>query len=95
MAMSVLEGIAFGLCIVCTTVGAQAEVVEDGVSAMLVTPGDVQGLADALARCIVDPMLRRRLGAGARQTFLEKYNIADYPARLMAVYRWTGEQVGK
>ena len=30
MAMSVLEGIAFGLCIVCTTVGALAEVVEDG-----------------------------------------------------------------
>ena len=95
MAMSVLEGMAFGLCIVCTTVGALAEVVEDGVSAILVTPGDVQGLADALARCIVDPMLRGRLGAGARQTFLEKYNIADYPERLMAVYRRTGERVGE
>ena len=95
MAMSVLEGIAFGLCVVCTTVGAQAEVVEDGVSAILVTPGDVQGLADALARCIVDPMLRRRLGARARQTFLEKYNIADYPERLMAVYRRAGERVGE
>jgi glycosyltransferase involved in cell wall biosynthesis len=96
MAMSVLEGMAFGLCIVCTTVGALAEVVEDGVSAVVVTPGDVQGLAGALAKCIVDPALRRRLGAGARQTFLQKYNIADYPERLMAVYQrgTSGERSG-
>jgi len=85
--MSVLEGMAFGLCVVCTPVGALAEVVEDGVSAAVVAPGDVQGLADALARCVADPALRRRLGAGAHQAFLQRYNIADYPERLMAVYR--------
>lgn len=87
MAMSVLEGMAFGLCVVCTPVGALAEVVEDGVSAAVVAPGDVQGLAAALARCVADPALRRRLGAGAHRAFLQRYNIADYPERLMAVYR--------
>jgi glycosyltransferase involved in cell wall biosynthesis len=92
MAMSVLEGMAFGLCIVCTTVGALAEVVDDGVSAVVVRPGDVQGLAAALARCIGDPVLRRRLGTGARQAFLQKFNIADYPERLMAVYRRVAHQ---
>ncbi|MEI9985074.1 MAG: glycosyltransferase [Aliidongia sp.] len=62
--------------------GAQAEVVEDGVSALVVTPGDVQGLAAALARCLADPELRLRLGRGARKVYLERYkryNIADYP----------------
>jgi glycosyltransferase involved in cell wall biosynthesis len=87
MAMSVLEGMAFGLCLICTPVGAQAEVVEDGVSAVVVTPGDVQGLAAALARCIADPELRFRLGRGARKAYLERYNIADYPELIAAVYR--------
>jgi glycosyltransferase involved in cell wall biosynthesis len=87
MAMSVLEGMAFGLCIVCTPVGALAEVVEDGVSALVVSPGDVEGLAGALAKCIADPALRRRLGRGAREAYLQKYNIVDYPERIASVYR--------
>ena len=87
MAMSVLEGMAYGLCIVCTPVGALAEVVTDGVSGLVVSPGDIPGLAAALARCINDPQLRRHLGSGARQAYLERYNIVDYPERIAAVYR--------
>jgi glycosyltransferase involved in cell wall biosynthesis len=89
MAMSVLEGMAFGLCIVCTPVGALAEVVADGVSGRVVAPGDIPGLAAALAGCIGDPELRGRLGSGARQAYLERYNIVDYPDRIAAVYRRT------
>jgi glycosyltransferase involved in cell wall biosynthesis len=77
---------SLGLCVVCTPVGAQAEVVKDGVSALVVTPGDVEGLAAALARCIVVPALRRRLGDGAREAYLHTYNVADYPDRIAAVY---------
>lgn len=91
MAMSVLEGMAYGLSVICTAVGAQAEVVEDGVSALLVPPGDVEGLAAALARSIADPELRRRLGQGARDVYLRGFNIADYPERIAAVYRRLGE----
>ncbi|HVJ54432.1 MAG TPA: glycosyltransferase [Aliidongia sp.] len=87
MAMALLEGMAFGLCLVCTPVGAQAEVVEDGVSALVVSPGDVDGLAAALVKCITDIELRHRLGRGARQVYLERYNIADYPALIAAVYQ--------
>jgi glycosyltransferase involved in cell wall biosynthesis len=86
MAMSVLEGMAFGLCVVCTSVGAQAEVVVDGVSALVVSPGDIEGLAATLARCIADPRLRRRLGTSARAAYLRAYNITDYPKRIAAVY---------
>jgi glycosyltransferase involved in cell wall biosynthesis len=87
MAMSLLEGMAFGLCLVCTPVGAQAEVVEAEVSALIVSPGDVEGLAAALARCITDPDLRYRLGRGARQVFLDRYDVTNYPDRIAAIYR--------
>lgn len=90
MAMSVLEGMAYGLCVICTAVGAQSEVVEDGVSALVVSPGDVDGLAAALARSLADPELRRRLGQGAREAYLRAYNIADYPKRIGAIYERVG-----
>lgn len=86
MAMSLLEGMAYGLCVICTAVGAQGEVVKDGESALVVSPGDVDGLAAALAKAVADAELRRRVGQGARKTYLQAYNIADYPERIAAVY---------
>ena len=87
MAMAVLEGMAYGLCVICTPVGAQAEVVTDQVSACVVEPGDVGALAEALAACVADPELRDRLGRGARGVYLERFNIDDYPELLAAAYR--------
>lgn len=86
MAMSVLEGMAFGLCVICTRVGALGDVVQPNLSALVVPPGDPEELAATLAKCITDPALRLRLGAAARQTFLEHYNMTDYPTRLSALY---------
>jgi glycosyltransferase involved in cell wall biosynthesis len=87
MAMSVLEGMAYGLCVVSTPVGALAEVLDDGISAVVVTPGDVDGLAAALSKCVADPELRRRIGAGARDAYLRRYNVADYPQRIIATHQ--------
>ncbi len=87
MAMSVLEAMASGLCVVCTPAGALAEVVENGVSALVVPPGDVDQLAAALVQAMSDPDLRRRLGQGAREAFMRGYNIVDYPNRISGVYR--------
>jgi glycosyltransferase involved in cell wall biosynthesis len=87
MAMSVLEAMAFGLCVVCTPVGALAEVVEDGVSALVVSPGNVDELAVAITKAITEPDLRHRLGRGAREAFMRRYNIVDYPDRIIGVYR--------
>jgi glycosyltransferase involved in cell wall biosynthesis len=51
--MSILEGMASGKAIISTTVGAIPEVVkkENGI---LISPGDVNALADALIRCSCD-----------------------------------------
>ena len=85
-AMSVLEAMAHGLCVVCTPVGALAETVQDGVSAILVAPGDVSALTAALRAGLSDPDLRSRLGAGARARLEGEYDGARYPARIQAAY---------
>ena len=54
LAMSVLEGLAHGLAVVATPVGAHAEVIEPEQSGLLTPPGDVAALSAALARVVAD-----------------------------------------
>jgi glycosyltransferase involved in cell wall biosynthesis len=82
LAMSVLEGLSYGLAVVTTPVGAHSEVIEPEVSGLFVAPGDVDGLASALVRVIEDDGLRERLGVGARRRFLEDFDIRIYAERL-------------
>ncbi len=61
-----LEAGAAGLPVVASAAGGVAEVVRDGVSGLLVPPGDAPALAAALARLAADPEAAARMGrAGA------------------------------
>ena len=48
-------------------VGGLPEVIENGISGLLVPPGDTTAFAAAGASLIQDPALRTRLSEGARQ----------------------------
>jgi glycosyltransferase involved in cell wall biosynthesis len=86
LAMSVLEGLAHGLAVVTTPVGSHAEVIEHEASGLLVPPGDVAALAAALGRVVGDPRLRNRLRTGARQRFLDRFDVRSYSARLVQLH---------
>lgn len=86
LAMAVLEGLSYGLVVITTPVGAHTEVIEPGVSGLLVPPGDVDALAEVLARVIDDAGLRERLGKGARSRFLEKFDVRGYSERLAQLH---------
>ncbi len=85
-AMALLEAMAHGLAILATPVGAHLEAVTDGVSALLVPPGDLDALEAALVRLIDEPELRARLGRAARARWLEAFAIEGYARRLAALY---------
>jgi glycosyltransferase involved in cell wall biosynthesis len=82
LAMSVLEGLSHGLAVVTTPVGAHSEVIEPDVSGILVPPGEIAALADALVSVIEDDTLRQRLARGARDRFLAGFDVRRYAARL-------------
>jgi glycosyltransferase involved in cell wall biosynthesis len=86
LAMSVLEGLAHGLAVVTTPVGAHSEVVQSEVSGLFVPPGNVDALTAALVRVIDDASLRQRLGAEARQRYLEKFDLRRYAERLSRLH---------
>ena len=60
-----MEAQSQGLAAVSTRVSAIPELIEDGLNGLLVDPGDIDGLAAALARVVGDVDLRRRLGEAA------------------------------
>jgi len=72
--MVIKEAASYGLPIISTSVGAISELVEDGKSAILVEPGDIYGLKDALVKLINDKELRDRLGRNALKTVDFDYN---------------------
>ena len=87
MPVSVLEAMAAGLPVVATSVGAIPEVVEDGVSGVLVPPRDAQALAQAIERVLADPQRRRRMGEAGRARAERDYSVERVMPRLEAMYR--------
>jgi glycosyltransferase involved in cell wall biosynthesis len=57
-----------GVPIVATRVGALPEILHDQYNSLLVEPGDVESLTNALTQLLLDQNLRHRLVEGARQT---------------------------
>lgn len=62
----VVEAFCRGRGVVASSVGGIPDVVEDGVTGLLVPPGDAMALADALVAALSDRDLTERLGASAR-----------------------------
>ncbi len=74
LGLAAIEALALGVPVVASRVDGLAEIVVDGSTGYLVTPGDPAALADRLILLLRDDDLRRRLGANARQRFLDVFS---------------------
>ena len=71
--MKLFEYLASGRAIIASRLEQLADVITDGETGLLVTPGVVDELADAVIRLVDDPELRARLGRAGRQEALAKH----------------------
>ena len=81
------EAMAYGRPVVATAVGGLPDVVEDGVTGILVPPGDVDRLREALRRLLGDAELRASLGQRARARISVEAAWTRYATSATAVYR--------
>lgn len=80
------EAMACGAAVIMTRHASGPEVVEDGVSGLTAAPEQTDALADAMIRLLQNPELRQRLGQGARQRVMERFDTEIVVRQNVALY---------
>lgn len=84
--MATAEAMASGLPVVAVDRGASAEMVEDGVTGVVVPPDDPQLLADAIVRLAGDRAMATRMGQVARRRAVDLYGSRDAAEATLSLY---------
>nr|WP_204262770.1 glycosyltransferase family 4 protein [Methylobacterium sp. BTF04] len=83
---TILEAMAAGLAVVSTHSVGVSDCLRDEENGLMVQPGDVVALADALARVITDEPLRRRLAEDGLAECRRVYSWSAVGGQIMDVY---------
>jgi glycosyltransferase involved in cell wall biosynthesis len=75
-----------GCAVIASRVGGNPELVEHGVTGLLIPASDSAGLAAALEALIADPQLRERLGRGAAESIRARFGAAQSVAVVERTY---------
>ena len=67
------EYMAMGKAIICSDMAQMSEILEQGKTAYMVEPGNIDELATAMKELVDDSELRRRLGNSVRDEVIQKY----------------------
>jgi glycosyltransferase involved in cell wall biosynthesis len=82
------QAMACAVPVIASNIGGIPEVVRgSGVTGILVPPGDVPALTDAMRTLVRDESLRRRLGQAARHRILVEYTVERMVEQTLDVYR--------
>ncbi len=82
----IMEAMCYGVPVVATRVDGIPELVEDGVTGMLVAPEDAAGFAQAVRRLLEDSGLRLRMGAAGRERAKRLFSPAKHVAAMNRIY---------
>ena len=90
LGMSAVEAQACGLPAVASRTGGVPDIVEDGVTGLLVSPGNAASLADALRKLLTDSGLRDRFARAARTRTEQRFALHTMVARYADLFRSLG-----
>jgi glycosyltransferase involved in cell wall biosynthesis len=90
-----MVALAFGKPIVASRVGGFAETLQDGVHGFLVEPGNVESLAQALTRLLVDNKLRAQMGRAVQELASGKFSWDSIAKETTSVYETLGRCYGR
>ena len=84
--LSLVLAMGAGLPVISTRVAGIPEIVQDGVTGLLVEPGDSAALGAALARVVADPGFGAALGQAARAFVLPRFGADGYVNAVVGLY---------
>jgi glycosyltransferase involved in cell wall biosynthesis len=87
----IAEAYAAGTPVIASRIGSLAELIDDGVTGLLVQPNEPADLADRIRWGSDHPEEMRRLGVNARQAYEARFRGPTHLAGLLEAYAWAGE----
>jgi glycosyltransferase involved in cell wall biosynthesis len=82
----VLEAMYHEKPVVASRAGGIPEIVADGITGLLISPGNVQELTEAVCRLLGDSNLRARLGREGRKVVMEKFSVNGFLEKVRTLY---------
>jgi glycosyltransferase involved in cell wall biosynthesis len=84
--VAALEAAAYGLPVIATNVGGIPEIVNDGVNGILIEPGNVNELSDAMIKLANDENMRFSMGEAGMKHFKESFSWAQSIDKMEQIY---------
>jgi glycosyltransferase involved in cell wall biosynthesis len=80
--VALMEAMASGRAVISTSIAGIPELVENGVSGVLVPPANARALADAIRDLLADPERARRMGERGREKVRAEFTLSECVRRL-------------
>jgi len=87
LGVALLDAMSYCIPVIASRVGGIPDIIEDGVSGLLVAPADPAALADAIERVATDPAFARRLAEAGRERLRTRFSWDVITAKWDALYR--------
>lgn len=84
--LTILEAMALGIPVISTRVGAIPALVTEGVDGLLVEPGDIDGLCQAIHDLTSLASVRKSMGEAGRSKFQSEFSFERYGEKLEGIY---------
>lgn len=85
-----VEAMAAGKPVIGTNVGGIPEIIEDGVTGLLVPSHSPDKLAEAIITILQNPSLARQMGEAGRRRARERFSVEQHVAKIQEVYEELG-----
>jgi glycosyltransferase involved in cell wall biosynthesis len=86
MPLVILEALANGVAVVCCPVGEIPSILQDGVNACFVPPGDIDNLAATLQKLLDEPALLDQLSRNGRALYEEKFSLPRFFSNVARIH---------
>jgi glycosyltransferase involved in cell wall biosynthesis len=84
--ITIVEAMASGKAVVASNIGGIPEMVQDGETGLLVTPGDVESLRHAIATVVANAAGREQMGRAGRERAEREFSLEHHVERIFRVY---------
>ena len=86
--MTVLEASGAGLPVIATRCGGPEEIIEDGVTGLLVPVGDTEAMAEAMQQLLRDPVRAAGMGVAGRLRVMERFSAEEFRRNVLSALKF-------